>query len=156
MNAVLNNNFLHLFSALSKDFEQRVVSTIQHEGHPKIRPAHITLFSLLGRERLRLTELADRAHISQQAMGKLVKELSSLDYLYRQSDQDDKRAKIISATDKGLALITTMNQAILSATSSYIHTLGEDEATSLSRQLENAIAKLGVKYPKPSETLYLK
>lgn len=153
MNAALNSNFLHLFSALSKDFEQRVVSTIQDDGHPKIRPAHITLFSLLGKEQLRLTELADRAHISQQAMGKLVKELSSLQYLQRQGDRDDKRAKIISVTEKGAALITTMNQAIVRATSSYVSTLGQEEASTLSKQLENAIDKLGIKYPTPSKTL---
>jgi len=156
MNAVLNSNFLHLFSALSKDFEQRVVSTIQHDGHPKIRPAHITLFSLLGREHLRLTELAERAHISQQAMGKLVKELASLHYLQRQSDQDDKRAKIISVTEKGSALITIMNQAIISTTSSYVDTLGQEDATALSKQLENTVDKLGIEYPTPSKTLYSK
>lgn len=57
--------------------------------------AHVTF------EGIRLTELAEKAGITKQAMSELVNDLERLGYLMRTADPRDRRAKLISFTDKG-------------------------------------------------------
>jgi DNA-binding MarR family transcriptional regulator len=148
MTMVLKSNFLLLFSTLSKDFEQRVVNAVHNKGHQRIRPAHAALFSFLGNDTLRLTDLAERAGITQQAMGKLVKELEQWGYLLRKIDPTDKRAKMIAASHTGLQLVNDLNQAMLDVTMAYQQVLGDEETQQLSLQLMETVNKLGIHFPK--------
>jgi DNA-binding MarR family transcriptional regulator len=49
----------------------------------------------------RLTDLARGANMSPQAIGELVDELERLEYVVRQPDPTDRRAKLIVLTPKG-------------------------------------------------------
>ncbi len=53
---------------------------------------------------LRLTELAERAHTTKQAMNYTVNRLEEAGYVERVPDPDDGRAKIIRLTQRGWAL----------------------------------------------------
>lgn len=61
--------------------------------------AHVTF------DGIRLTELADKAAITKQAMSELVIDLERLGYLQRTPDPHDGRAKLIGFTDKGRAAV---------------------------------------------------
>lgn len=61
--------------------------------------AHVTF------EGIRLTELAEKAGITKQAMSELVIDLEGLGYLMRTPDPSDRRAKLIGFTDKGRAAV---------------------------------------------------
>ena len=61
--------------------------------------AHVTF------EGVRLTELAEKAGITKQAMSELVIDLEQLGYLVRTADPSDRRAKLIGFTDKGRAAV---------------------------------------------------
>ena len=49
----------------------------------------------------RLTDLAERAHMTKQSVGEVVSELELRDYLERVPDPSDGRAKIIRLTERG-------------------------------------------------------
>ncbi|MGI8929120.1 MAG: MarR family winged helix-turn-helix transcriptional regulator, partial [Candidatus Limnocylindrales bacterium] len=57
--------------------------------------AHVTL------EGIRLTDLADLAGMTKQAMSELVADLERLGYLARRPDPTDGRAKLIGFTERG-------------------------------------------------------
>ena len=73
----LSNNLVRLLLEFSKDFERRVLKSLQARGHEQIRASHSILFSNLGLGAVRVTELANRAQVTQQAMGKMLKEEAS-------------------------------------------------------------------------------
>ena len=89
----LSNNLVRLLIEFSKDFERRTLKALQDRGHADIRPSHSVLFSNLGLGAVRVTELAERAQVTQQAMGKMLKEVERMGYIERGVDQKDKRAK---------------------------------------------------------------
>lgn len=87
--------------------------------------AHVTF------EGIRLTELAERAGITKQAMSELVLDLEQLGYLVRTADPHDGRAKLIGFTDKGRAAVREAMRAFAEMESA----LGERSLRSLRRNL---------------------
>lgn len=70
-------------------------------GYPDIRPSHIQVLAHIPGKGIRLTELAERAHLSLAAASEFVTELEELGYLERLQDRRDRRAKVIVPTEKG-------------------------------------------------------
>ena len=70
-------------------------------GLDDIREAHGCVFGNIGPEGARLTDLAQRAGLTKQAVGEVVSELERLGYVERSPDPEDGRAKIIRLTEKG-------------------------------------------------------
>lgn len=70
-------------------------------GYPDIRSSHIHVLAHLPRSGIRLTDLAERAHLSLAAASEFVSELEQLGYLERLPDRRDGRAKVILPTKKG-------------------------------------------------------
>lgn len=92
--------------------------------------AHVTF------EGIRLTELADRAGITKQAMSELVLDLERLGYLMRTPDPHDRRAKLIRFTDKGRAAV----QEAMRAFGEMESVLGERSLRSFRRSLLTILA----------------
>ncbi|GIJ44843.1 hypothetical protein Val02_17290 [Virgisporangium aliadipatigenens] len=79
------------------------IDRLQQRGHPGVRTGHIPVFAGLDPGGTRITDLAARAGITRQMMGRLVRELVDLGYLSAESDPKDQRAVIVSMTDRGRA-----------------------------------------------------
>lgn len=92
--------------------------------------AHVTF------EGVRLTELAEKAGVTKQAMSELVLDLEQLGYLMRTVDPHDRRAKVIRFTDRGRAAVSEAMQAFAAMESA----LGERSLRSLRRGLLEILA----------------
>lgn len=73
------------------------------EGFDDLRPQHGAVLAWLDAEGSRATELAHRSGQHKQVVGKLVDELEGLGYVERRPDPDDRRAKLVVPTARGLA-----------------------------------------------------
>ena len=69
------------------------------------RPAHDAVFANVPPEGIRLTDLAERAGITKQAMSELVVDLERLGYVSRSKDPADGRARLITFTTRGWASV---------------------------------------------------
>lgn len=74
-------------------------------GFEDHRVVHHNVMAHVTYEGIRLTELADKAGITKQAMSELVIDLERLGYLQRTADPHDRRAKLIGFTEKGRAAV---------------------------------------------------
>ena len=86
-------------------------------GHSAIRPGHGCVFRFVNEGGARLTDLAETAGLTKQAVGEAVADLERLGYVERASDPRDGRAKVIRLTDlgadaqrTGLAIFTEMER----------------------------------------------
>ena len=140
----LSDNLCRYLSQLAMDFDKRLLQKCHSRGHHKIRKSHLSLFCNLGLESVRLTELAYRAGITQQAMGKLVKELERIGYVARHVDESDGRAKIISLTDLGLQFVDDNIEAIDEINKEYAEKIGMPNVDNLNDALKIAIESLGI------------
>ena len=142
----LSNNLARLLKEFAKDFEHRVLQTLHKRGHEQVRPSHSAVFSNLGMGAVRVTELAKRAQVTQQAMGKMLKELERMGYVVRDVDDQDKRAKEIRFTPRGVSLVRDTMVAVDDVRRGYADSIGEDELNQLENLLRRAVNKIDLEY----------
>lgn len=82
--------------ALAAEVNQLMVA----DGFADLRPAHSAVFMGLGSERVRISELAERAGMTKQSMGALVSYLERRGYVSVTPDPRDHRAKIVRRSKK--------------------------------------------------------
>ena len=142
----LSNNLPRLLREFSRDYERRIFRQLAGLGHPDIRPAHSQVFANLGVGAVRVSELAERAQITQQAMGKMLKELEQMGYITRAVDESDKRAREIRLTELGIKLATDSLAAMDQARSYYEDKIGVKSLQALEDQLRTAVDDLQLEY----------
>lgn len=84
-----------------QELVRRVSLGLADAGFDDLRPAHTAVFQHLQAGGSRLTDLAERAQMTKQSMGYLVDHLEQRGYLERRPDPSDRRAALISLTDRG-------------------------------------------------------
>jgi DNA-binding MarR family transcriptional regulator len=107
-----HGNIGRLLNNAVRRFEARVLELMSEAGHGQTRIAHINLTRNLDVEGTRLTELAQRASMSKQAMGELVDQCAALGLVERMPDPSDKRARIIAFTSAGLEWLDAFRAAV--------------------------------------------
>ncbi len=85
------------FDAFTEELARRVADT----PYSDIRVTHGCVFGNIESDGSRLTDLAERAHMTKQSVGEVATELEQRGYLERVPDPSDGRAKIIRLTERG-------------------------------------------------------
>jgi DNA-binding MarR family transcriptional regulator len=142
----LSNNLPRLLREFSRDFERRIWQRLASRGYPDIRPSHSQVFANLGMGSVRVTELAERAQVTQQAMGKMLKELERMGYVVRDVDPRDKRAREIRLTGKGIQLAQDSLAVVEEIHAQYAEKIGARELRDLEQQLRQAIDRMELEY----------
>jgi DNA-binding MarR family transcriptional regulator len=91
-----------LLDVVRRWFEARHLQLLLEAGFDDVRPAHNAVFINVPAEGIRLTQLAEAAGMSKQAMGELVDDLVSKAYFTRKPDPTDGRARLITWAERGL------------------------------------------------------
>jgi DNA-binding MarR family transcriptional regulator len=102
----------------------------------QVSAAHIHITRHLALEGSRLTELAELAGMSKQAMGKLVDQCEAWGLVTRKADARDARAKRVHFTPAGLAWLQAFQQAVAQAEAELKQTVGEEVAAVIALGLE--------------------
>ena len=87
--------------------ETRVMEALAASGADDITLAQSRLLQRLDPRGIRLTELAEQARVTKQTAGELVDQLERTGYVVRAPDPSDARARLVTLSDKGVALCET-------------------------------------------------
>ena len=128
-------------------FDARVLQLMAHDpqvplalsnlaARDQISAAHIHITRHLALEGSRLTELADLAGMSKQAMGKLVDQCEAWGLVTRSPDARDGRARLVRFTPDGLAWLQAFKQAVGQAEVELQQAVGAEIATVIAIGLE--------------------
>ena len=98
--------------------------------------SHVHITRHLALEGSRLTDLARRASMTKQAMGKLVEQCEAWGLVARLPDARDARARRIVFTTVGLSWLQAFRQAVAQAEAELRAAVGDDVATVLAIGLE--------------------
>ena len=82
-----------------------ITERMEASGFPDSPPSFHPIFENLDPEGTRLTVLAARAGLTHQSVGEVVTELERRGYVERIPDPSDKRARLVSLTDRGRDLV---------------------------------------------------
>ena len=102
----------------------------------KVGAAHIHITRHLALQGSRLTELAQAAGMSKQAMADLVDQCEAWGLVTRQPDPRDARARLIAFTPLGLDWLRAFQQAVAQAEAEFREAVGHDIATVVAMGLE--------------------
>ena len=102
----------------------------------QVGAAHIHITRHLALKGSRLTDLAQSAGMSKQAMGDLVTQCEAWALVTRQTDAHDKRAKKVMFTNDGLLWLGAFERAVAQAEREFRAAVGQDVATVVALGLE--------------------
>lgn len=105
-------------------------------GRGRLSASHTHITRHLALDGSRLTDLAQRANMSKQAMGKLVGECEAWGLVTRLPDLRDARARRIVFTPVGLAWLQAFRQAVAQAEAELRTAVGAEVATVIALGLE--------------------
>jgi len=117
-------NIGRLITEVHREFRRRALARIQDRINPALRSSHITVLIHLPTNGARLTDLAESANVTKQAMGQLVDDVQALGLVSREVDPEDRRAKRIVFTEEGLAFLSDGMDIIREGESEYAAILG--------------------------------
>lgn len=128
-------------------FDDRVLALMAHDievplalsnlaARQQVSAAHIHITRHLARDGSRLTELAERAGMSKQAMGALVDQCEAWGLVTRGPDPLDARARRVLFTTDGLAWLDAFRRSVAQAEAEFRASVGQDIATVVALGLE--------------------
>ena len=128
-------------------FDERVLNLMAHDvevplalsnlaARAQVSAAHIHITRHLSRKGSRLTELAERAGMTKQAMGTLVDQCEAWGLVTREPDALDARARRVMFTTDGLAWLEAFRRSVAQAESEFRASVGDEIATVVTIGLE--------------------
>lgn len=124
-----------LLGLCSAKFSHQLLQSLWDAGFTDQRLVYDKVFPFIPPEGIRLTDLADRASMTKQAMSELVADLVVMGYLQRIPDPTDGRAKLIEFTDRGWAAVHTVLSAFREMEAALATRLGDRRMSELRRTL---------------------
>ena len=109
---------------------------IAERGHPQIRAPHGNVFQFLDDRGTQVSELARRAQITKQSMAELVAHLEHHGYVERVAHPQDRRAKLVRATDRGREVYALAREIVADMEREWTARLGESKMRRLRELLE--------------------
>ncbi len=128
-------------------FDERVMHVMAHSvevplalsnlaARGQVSAAHIHLTRHLALEGSRLTDLAEAAGMSKQAMGDLVTQCEAWGLVTREPGLADRRARLICFTEAGRLWLRAFEQAVARAEAEFRAEVGAEVATVVTLGLE--------------------
>ncbi|MDP9900204.1 MarR family winged helix-turn-helix transcriptional regulator [Variovorax ginsengisoli] len=128
-------------------FDERVLALMAHDAEvplalsnlaarAQVSAAHIHITRHLARGGSRLTDMAERAGMTKQAMGALVDQCEAWGLVTRGADPHDARARRVLFTADGLAWLDAFRRAVAQAEAEFRASVGKDVATVVMLGLE--------------------
>jgi DNA-binding MarR family transcriptional regulator len=122
----------------------RILRALHEHGFDDIDAPQLGVLLWPGPEGMRPSDLAARMRVTKQALNYLLGELERLGYLERHPDPDDRRARRITLTDRGKALIPVIRDAVSEVEREWADTLGTqrfDQLRELLYELNVVVAR---------------
>jgi DNA-binding MarR family transcriptional regulator len=147
-----HRNMRQLLLRASRLVNRHVVEGLHGRGYADLRSTHTTLLSNIDLAGSTVTEAAERAGVTKQAMGRLASELESAGYVRVRSDPTDARVRVLQLTDAGRRLMLDSLDVMAELEQRYAELIGLDRLAAILHGLETFIerAKAGHSPGSPS------
>ncbi|HAX24833.1 MAG TPA: MarR family winged helix-turn-helix transcriptional regulator [Thermomicrobiales bacterium] len=114
----------------------RAIARLHERGHHGLTLTHTSLLPYLDLEGTRITTLAERAGMTKQGMGQLVRDMERQGYVRRDVDPADARAVLVRFTDVGWQFLGDARAVRQEIEAEYADILGRDQLEALRKTLQ--------------------
>ena len=112
---------------------------LRERGHDEIRPAHSAVFQYLDETGTTVSQLAERAQMTKQAMAELVVHLETHGYVARTPNPADRRSKLVIPTERGIDVVSIAQSVVPDAEAVVEQAIGRRRTALLRRDLERIL-----------------
>ena len=134
-------NLRQLLLRASRIVNRHVVEGLQARGYSGLRATHTTLLSNIDLAGSSVSEAAERAGITKQAMGRLAAELEETGYIRIETDPKDARVRVLRLTDEGRKLMSDSFSVMAKLEQRYAGIIGGRRLMAILRGLSAFIAQ---------------
>lgn len=107
-----SDNLLRHLMDVSESLNRRLLELCAENGHGDLKMSFAVVMTHAGLDDARLSDIAVKNGLSKQAVSQTARELANLGYIRLLPDPDDARARIITLTPRGRALIAESVRSI--------------------------------------------
>src|SRR5262245_55016327 len=104
--------------------QRHMLARLHERGYDDFDPAYLAVFRYPGPQGARPTDVAAQLGVSKQALNYLLRELERLGYLEREPHPDDLRSKRIVLTERGVAAVGVIREAVVEVEAAWAKQLG--------------------------------
>jgi DNA-binding MarR family transcriptional regulator len=101
-----------LASRLLFSLQEELFAKLAAAGYDDLHPRHGAVLAYLDEDGIRATELAQLSGRHKQIIGRMIDELEELGYVERRPDPEDRRAKLVFPTKRGLEQVRLGDEVI--------------------------------------------
>lgn len=130
-----NYNVRRLLVLATRSVNRHITSELQRRGYEHTRPGHSALLANLDFNGSSVTEIAERAQISKQAMARLAVELEEMGLITREPSETDGRALMLRFTRVGKVLVRTSVAIVDELERELVQAVGARSLATLKRTL---------------------
>ena len=138
-----SRNMRQLLLRASRIVNRHVVAGLLARGYSGLRSTHTALLSNIDLAGSSVTEAAERAGITKQAMGRLAAELEEAGYIRIEPDPTDARVRVLRLTAEGKALMLDSFNVMAELERRYAGMIGKKQLSALLGALSSFIAHAG-------------
>jgi len=121
---------------------EELIARLAEHGHATVRLPHGNVLQYLDDAGTTVSVLAERAHLTKQAMAQLVAHLEAEGYVERVPDPADRRAKLVRATGRGRDVYAVVRDYVAETEARLERALGAARMRRLRALLEELNAEL--------------
>ncbi len=133
-----------LLFLLVEDYENRFIAAYRKQGFDDVLRSHGAVMRHLDGNGASISQLSQRAGITKQTIGKIVRQLEELGYLNVVTSSEDRRARIVRFSLRGERLVSASNRVVDEIRKHYKQCLGEQAFSRLNELLDTITRALGV------------
>ena len=137
------SNLRQLILAASRAVNSQIVQRLGKTSAGHLLPTHTRLLANLPMAGARISDVAERAGMTSQAMGRLASELEAQGLINVTPDPNDGRAKRLVFTESGEAMMNESFKIMAEIEREISNDIGDEELTSLKANLHAVIQKYG-------------
>jgi DNA-binding MarR family transcriptional regulator len=120
----LNPDLGVLATQLLFSLQDELFRRLGEDGYDDLHPRHGAVLAYLDEDGIRATELARLSGRHKQIVGRIVDELEELGYVERRPDPQDRRAKLIFPTERGLEQTMRGDEIVAAIEARYAQEIG--------------------------------
>lgn len=139
-----DDNIGRLLNLAMRDFQTRCTEKLHARGYTQLSATHLTILSYIEPAGSRIVTLAERAGMTKQSMGDLIRELEAQGYVERSPDPSDKRAVIIKMAQDNGSFMSDAFAIMAEIQAEYAAALGGNGLDDLRGLLKSLLNRNGV------------
>jgi DNA-binding MarR family transcriptional regulator len=119
-------NYGKMVQIQKKLFDAWALNRLKEEGYDEFQLGYIGFLMNIEENGITNKEMAEKVHVTKQAMSKAIKELEKLEIVTTHPHESDARMSIIYLTERGKELVVMMVKNLKEKTKEYEGLVGKD------------------------------